>query len=514
MKMQLCAAQLVQADLLMLDEPTGHLDVTNQAWLQDWLREFMSGGGTVIGTSHDTNFLNSMCDALIDFEDRKLITCAGTKGAVLSEFVAKNPEKQGYFELKNDVAKFVFPVPGPLAGVKSKSRHLVKMSNVTFQYPSRDTPTVFGISLEASRVSRVAVIGANGAGKSTAIKLLTGELRSTSGDVVRHPNVRVGYVAQHAFQHLEKHVTKTPTQYILHRFAGGDDKEAVDFKAPDDETNTTEAKKFFVHGTTGEVRRCEEPKEFKVALEPEGILDRRENKKEKKKEYLTKMIQKSVEDALWIERSILIQMGFLTKVQREDEKQAMAAGLMNKALTTEGIEKHLTDFGLDAEAASHTSIQSLSGGQKVKVVLGAAMWLDPHILILDEPTNYLDRDALGALTLAIKESEGGVIIISHNKEFCDATCTEKWIMKAGKLRKEGDSVGVEEEPVSVIKGPQEDKFDASGNKVEMNEADLDAKTKKKAIKEIEKKLKENKKRKDLTQDEVWELEDRLEKLKA
>merc|ERR1712078_396239 len=104
----------------------------------------------------------------------------------------------GYFVLKNDVTKFVFPVPGPLAGVKSKSRHLVKMKNVTFQYPTRDTPTVFDINLEASRVSRVAVIGANGAGKSTAIKLLTGELIPTKGEVERHPNLRMAYVAQHA----------------------------------------------------------------------------------------------------------------------------------------------------------------------------------------------------------------------------------------------------------------------------------------------------------------------------
>jgi len=56
-----------------------------------------------------------------------------------------------------------------------------------------------------------------------------------------------------------------------------------------------------------------------------------------------------------------------------------------------------------------------SGGQKVKVVLGASMWQDPHIVVLDEPTNYLDRDGLGALTKAIEEFEGGVIIISHNR---------------------------------------------------------------------------------------------------
>merc|ERR1712072_767242 len=153
-----------------------------------------------------------------------------------------------------------------------------------------------------------------------------------------------------------------------------------------------------------------EQKDMAKAIDPEAILDRRENKKEKIKEYQTKLMNKSVEDAIWIERSILEKMGMLAKVQREDEKQAMMAGLQQKALTSEGVEKHLVDFGLEVEAASHTTVQSLSGGQKVKVVLAASMWLNPHILILDEPTNYLDRDGLGALTLAIKDFEGGVII--------------------------------------------------------------------------------------------------------
>jgi len=444
----------------------------------------------VIATSHDTEFLNIMCDALVDFEERKLRTFKGTKGAVLSEFV--------------------FPVPGPLAGVKSKSRHLVKMKDVTFQYPTRDTPTVFDICLEASRVSRVAVIGANGAGKSTAIKLLTGELQCTKGEVERHPNLRMAYVAQHAFQHLEKHLTQTPVQYILERFAGGDDKEAVDFKA---EVVVTDVKKYFLNAQN-QLKPCEEQKDFAKAIQPEAILDRRENKKEKTKEYQTKLMQKPIEDSIWIERSILEKMGMLAKVQREDEKQAMQAGLMSKALTSEAVEKHLVDFGLEPEAASHTSIQSLSGGQKVKVVLGASMWLCPHIVILDEPTNYLDRDALGALTLAINDFEGGVIIISHNREFCNAVASEKWIMQAGKLRQEGESVDKDaDKPKDDKPMEKEVKVDASGNVIKENEAEMDPKKKKKEIKDIEKQLKDNKKKGTLSQEEVWELEDRLAKLK-
>merc|ERR1712178_526967 len=146
-------------------------------------------------------------------------------------------------------------------------------------------------------------------------------------------------------------------------------------------------------------------------------------------------------------------------------KQAAAAGLMSKPLTAPSVEKALKDFGLDAESASHNPIQSLSGGQKVKVVLAAAMWQNPHVLILDEPTNYLDREGLGALVLAIQDYKGGVLIISHNKEFCDGVATEKWIMKGGRLRIEGASQGDDDEKQQI--GDSVDVvYDGAGNKVD------------------------------------------------
>merc|ERR1739838_115811 len=154
-------------------------------------------------------------------------------------------------------------------------------------------------------------------------------------------------------------------------------------------------------------------------------------------------------------------------VQREDERQAAMAGLQTKQLTQPCIEKHLADFGVDAESASHSQINQLSGGMKVKIVLAASMWQNPHILILDEPTNYLDRDGLGALVLAIKDYEGGVLIISHNKEFCDGVATEKWIMNKGYLRIEGESVDTSAKDESGNKAADV-VYDGAGNKITVN----------------------------------------------
>merc|ERR1711988_1195095 len=281
------------------------------------------------------------------------------------------------------------------------------------------------------------------------------------------------------------------------------------------------ATKWCVDSTTGCVRRCTDPKEDpKKAKQdeagvvvPDAILNRKNNKKEKTFLYEIKWQFKPIESNCWVERDTIIKMGYLKMVQREDEKQAAAAGLQTKQLTQPGIEKHLGNFGVDPESASHTQINQLSGGMKVKVVLAAAMWQNPHILILEEPTNYLDREGLGALVLAIKDYQGGVLIISHNKEFCDSVATEKWIMNKDKLRIEGAPEEVVEEKAKDL-GPKEDVFDGAGNKIDVkSNVSLSSKDMKKRIKDLEKKLKSAKKDNTLSEAEMYELTDELAELK-
>merc|ERR1711972_301347 len=264
-------------------------------------------------------------------------------------------------------------------------------------------------------------------------------------------------------------------QYIMWRFAGNDDKESIEFKSQELSVDEEKARavKWCLDATTGGVRRCIDPKEDAKkakrdeagAVIPDAVLNRRQKKKEKTFEYEVKWQFKPIEANCWVEKDILIKMGYLKMVQREDERQAAMAGLMTKQLTQPGVEKHLGDFGVDPESASHTQISQLSGGVKVKVVLAASMWQNPHVLILDEPTNYLDREGLGALVLAIKDYKGGVLIISHNREFCDGVATEKWIMKGGYLRIEGEATAVEDEKTDG-NATKEDVYDGAGNKID------------------------------------------------
>merc|ERR1712099_113964 len=220
------------------------------------------------------------------------------------------------------------------------------------------------------------------------------------------------------------------------------------------ETNEDDAKKretpWFICPKSLEVKKCdmsdtpEGKKERAAKVVPEAILNRQKHTKTKKYIYEVKWMHKSLESNSWVEREILLAMGYSKIVLKKDEQEAAAAGLMSKPLTQPGVEKALKDFGLDGESASHQPLGSLSHGQRVKVVICASCWQNPHIVILDEPTNYLDRDGLGALVRGLEAYQGGVVIISHNEEFTNSVCSQKWIMEknqttgAGNLREEGE----------------------------------------------------------------------------
>jgi len=138
-----------------------------------------------------------------------------------------------------------------------------------------------------------------------------------------------------------------------------------------------------------------------------------------------------------VSRETLLEWGFSKLIQEFDDHEASREGLGFRQLEPKIISKHFEDIGLDPEIANHNEISGLSGGQKVKVVLAGAMWNNPHLLVLDEATNYLDRDSLGGLAVAIREYKGGVVMISHNEEFVGALCPEQWHVADGRVTHKG-----------------------------------------------------------------------------
>ena len=220
MKLALARAMLQRADVLLLDEPTNHLDVANIAWLENYLKSHTDITSLIV--SHDSGFLDNVTTDIYHYEPNKKLACY--KGN-LANFVKIKPEAKSYYTLSASNVQFKFPPPGILTGVKSLTRAIIRMTNVSYTYPNAPKPSLSDVSCQLTLSSRVAIIGPNGAGKSTLIKLLTGETIPSSGKVEKHPNLRIGYIKQHALEHVEMHLEKTPNQYLQWRYANGDDRE-------------------------------------------------------------------------------------------------------------------------------------------------------------------------------------------------------------------------------------------------------------------------------------------------
>lgn len=489
MKLALSRAMLLNPDMLLLDEPTNHLDQFAVKWLTDYIINLKTC--TCLLVSHDTGFLDAVCTNIIHYENLKLKSYLGN----LSEFVKQKPEAKAYYELSSDIIAFGFPEPGPMDGVKSLTKSVLRTKNIFFQYPTAPLPQLIDVSIQCSLASRVAVVGVNGAGKSTLVKLMVGELEPDQGLIERHPNLRVAYVAQHAFAHIEAHLEKTPVEYIMWRYRGGTDKEQC---SKDSQTMTEEE--------MAELRK-------KAKEEKNGVVEELISRRTGKKEFEYEVAwEGQTRENSWHSKTELFDMGYKKLVEKKDEEIAMEDMLGQRKLTTGEIQKHFDGFGLEPQFSQHTRMGALSGGQKVKVVLGAGLWNLPHLVILDEPTNFLDRDSLGALATAIKEFKGGVFMISHNAEFYEALCPEKWILESGRLtvmgaewmeevekaRKKAEKLAKRE--LNLDQG--EEKKDALGNSIAKAEKAELSKSERKKLEKLRKQMVKN-------GEDTWEIDNQL-----
>ena len=459
MKLAIARAMLWDAEILLLDEPTNHLDTGAIAWLSNYLKSLTKT--TICLVSHDYDFLADVLTDVIHLHDKNLTyypmgfrdfqslkpeivaalpspdnaiskvasvggNLAAAAGGGSSNDLA-GAEKQAEAEaaapkyaissIGEDQPAHIkpirFPDPGPLEGVKSRAKCIMYMKDVSFTYPGTTKQILTAANVKITQDSRAALVGLNGAGKTTLMKLLIGELSPDVGvgEVWQHHNLRLAYIAQHSMHHLEESVENTPLEYLQNRFYLGRDKEIA---------------KRSSHNLTKE--ELQMSKERGAICE---IVGRQERGKELFYECVRAMRKEG--DTEWEPLSGLMKKDeYVMKMVRNfDEKlKAMQSGMDLRPLTKEEVRKHLEQFGIDEDLAMG-KIKRMSGGQKSRLVLAAAMWINPHIIALDEPTNYLDNDTLAALTKALSDFKGGVLTISHNKAFINELCNETWTVGDG-----------------------------------------------------------------------------------
>ena len=217
------------------------------------------------------------------------------------------------------------------------------------------------------------------------------------------------------------------------------------------------------------------------------LYNRRNGRYER--EYEVEFEDTSKDMNMWLTSSDLLKRGYDKILKVIDVKCDAADSGLLQALTQQNVEEHLSYIGMTKENATHVKIGQLSNGEKVKVVIGAALWMKPHILILDEPTNNIDRDGLSALKQAISEFMGGIIIITHDEQFCHSVCKEIWVIENGILNIQGDP----EWMANVLKEKIETKFedemvDANGNIIKIKQQKKQLTRKEKMLRDKQRKM--------------------------
>ncbi len=241
-KMRIALAKIltINPDVLLLDEPTNHLDVESIVWLEDWLStEFK---GAVLMTSHDREFMNRLVTRIIEVGNGAITTYGGNYDFYLRErevrreqlfashrrqqemlakeedFIArfaarashaaqvqsriKKLEKIERIEIppEQKVIKFEFPEPPRSGDDAAKVDKLAKIWTVT---GGADKSVFSGVSGLIRRGEKIAVVGVNGAGKSTFLKCLAKQTEPTSGTVTIGASVNLGYFSQHSMDLLD-----------------------------------------------------------------------------------------------------------------------------------------------------------------------------------------------------------------------------------------------------------------------------------------------------------------------
>lgn len=340
----LCQALFGRPQALLLDEPTNHLDLESISWLEEFLHNYT---GTLVVVSHDRHFLNSICTDIADIDYETIITYPGnydamlvTKTSVRSRAEDENKAKEKKIsQLKEFVAKFG---AGTRASqVQSRVREIqrlqpleLKKSNIQRPYVRFTVPekqsgqvvlkaedlckgyggdlVIHNFTMEIHRGDKIAVIGNNGRGKTTLLKLLAGIFQPDSGKLSLGHAVEIGYFPQNHGEALNKHSKETAFDWL---------------------------------------KNCKEV-----------IYD-------------------------------------------QDVR-----GVLGKML-----------FGGDD---AFKPLGNLSGGETARLILAKLLLIAPNFLILDEPNNHLDLEAVSALAWGLEDFKGTAIVATHDRELINGFATK------------------------------------------------------------------------------------------
>jgi ATP-binding cassette, subfamily F, member 3 len=346
MRVALAAALFGKPDVLLLDEPTNYLDLEGVIWLKLFLKTYPY---TIVLISHDRDVLNDVTTCIVHLQEQRLTLYQGNfdsfdrqrREKLLLDAKLRKKQEAQRSHMQAYVDRFRYKA-SKARQAQSRLKALAKLEPIAdvlddrvvpFKFPSPEKelappllsldkvavgyqlgkPVLKNLTLRIDPDDRIALLGANGNGKSTFAKLIDGRLKAMTGDIVAAPRMSVGFFAQHQMDDLSDDMT--PFDYI-------------------------------------------------TRLMPDRtVADRR------------------------------ARLG--------------AAG-----------------FGA---SLAESKCETLSGGEKARLLFLLATFHAPHVLILDEPTNHLDMESRDALISAINDYEGAVILVAHDRHIIE-TCADRLLL--------------------------------------------------------------------------------------
>lgn len=245
MRLNIGKALMCRSDILLLDEPTNHLDFETVVWVEDWLKQY---AGILIVISHDRDFLDNICTHIIHLYQQKATAYTGNYTAFLRLKAEKLAHQQAQFEKNEKVRahlqKFVDRFSAKATKAKqaqSRVKALQKLEDIapvvaenefafSFQTPDRLPDPLIRldevsfsydgshnilekIDMTITPETRMGILGRNGEGKSTLIKMIAGENAPTEGSIIASEHLRVGYFSQHQVEYLN--LDADPVWHIL-----------------------------------------------------------------------------------------------------------------------------------------------------------------------------------------------------------------------------------------------------------------------------------------------------------
>jgi len=369
MRLQLARALMCPSDLLLLDEPTNHLDLDALVWLEAWLKRYE---GTMVVISHDREFLDAVTNVTLHIDAAKLVRYGGN----YSKFEDMRAEQM---ELQQNA----------FAKQQDKIAHLQKFI-ARFKAKASKAKQAQSRVKALDRMEKIAPLLAD-ADFSFEFK----EPANLPNPMLSMQGVSFGYPP------LSDAPEGTPSTVIVQKvnrsvLAG----QRIGILGANGQGKSTVVKTIArdLEALDGDIT---EGKGLNIGYFAQQELD------------VLKPADTPLQHMIDLVKKLTAQGKLARQATREQD-----------------LRSYLGQFNFSGDMVKQ-AVGSMSGGEKARLVLCMIVWQRPNLLLLDEPTNHLDLATREALSVALNEFEGTVMLVSHDRALLRSVCDEFWLVSRG-----------------------------------------------------------------------------------